>query len=160
MRHHRHLLCTALWLAGALACASAQASDTPAVDENARTAAAVKAVDQHWMQAEIHGDSAWLGRLLLPEYRSVGADGEVTTRAAILADAATHRDSDTFAKKVAAWEQAHPTKTRVVLHGNVAIVSFYDPRLGMDKGVRSSDIFVYENERWHALYSQHSHVAE
>jgi hypothetical protein len=46
----------------------------------------------------------------------------------------------------------------VVIRGDTGIITFYDPQLGPQNGVRSSDIFVYQGGRWHALYSQHSAV--
>lgn len=126
------------------------------VDETARTAAAVKVVDQHWLNAELDGDTAYLETLLLPAYRSVGADGVVHPRQAILAHAAQNRGSDRKRLEVEAWIKAHPSAQSVLLQGDTAILSFYDPKLGPDRGVRSADIFVYVGGRWHALYSQHA----
>ncbi|CAM5624328.1 nuclear transport factor 2 family protein [Rhodanobacter lindaniclasticus] len=128
------------------------------VDEEARTEAAVMAVDQHWMDAELDGDRAWLDAMLLPEYRSVGADGTVHAKAAILAHAAKNRGNDAERRKVEAWLKAHPSDQSVVIRGDTAILTFYDPKLGPHNGVRSSDTFVYQDGHWHALYSQHSAV--
>jgi len=125
-------------------------------DETARNEAAVIAVDQHWLEAEESGDTAYLDDLLLPDYRSVGADGIAHPKSAIVAHAAKNRGSDTERRTVEAWIKAHPSGKSVVLHGDTAILSFYDPASGPQQGVRSSDIFVYVDRRWHALYSQHS----
>lgn len=125
-------------------------------DETAHTAAAVKAVDHHWLDAELDGDTAYLEALLLPAYRSVGADGVVHPRQAIIAHAAQNRGSDQQRHKVEAWIKAHPSAQSVVLQGDTAILSFYDPKLGPDRGVRSADIFVYVGGHWRALYSQHA----
>lgn len=76
-------------------------------------------------------------------------------RAAILAHAAKKRGNDAERRKVEAWLKAHPSAQSVVIRGDTAILIFHDPKLGARNGVRSSDIFVYENGRWHALYSQH-----
>jgi hypothetical protein len=46
----------------------------------------------------------------------------------------------------------------VVVHGDTAVISFYDPTLGPQKGVKSSDVFIYVDGHWHALYSQHTDV--
>lgn len=149
--------------AACLVAAATRAGDArpTAVDETARTEAAVIAVDQHWLDAEVDGDTAYLERLLLPEYRSVGADGMVHAKAAIVAHAARNRGSDAARRRVEAWLAAHPTGTSVVIHGDVAILSFYDPKRGPQQGVRSSDIFVYGADgRWHALYSQHTAVGQ
>ncbi len=146
-------------LALCLIAAAARASDAAprVVDETAHTKAAVIAVDDHWMEAEISGDVAWLDRMLLPEYRSVSADGSSHPKSAILASARKNRGhADEMRHKVEAWQKAHPSEKSVVLHDNVAILSFYDPALGLEKGVKSSDIFLYVDGSWHALYSQHS----
>ena len=140
---------------GAIAAASAaQAAASP--DETGRTEAAVIAVDQHWLEAELGGDTAWLDAMLLPEYRSVGADGAVHPKSAIMAHAAKNRGSDEERRKVEAWLKTHPSGKAVVIRGDTAILSFYDPAKGAASDVRSSDIFVYVDGRWHALYSQHS----
>lgn len=96
--------------------------------------------------------------MLLPEYRSVGADGTVQTKAALLAHAAKNRGNDAERREVEAWLKAHPSKQAVVIRGDTAILTFHEPKRGPRDGVRSSDVFVYENGRWHALYSQHSKV--
>jgi hypothetical protein len=35
-------------------------------------------------------------------------------------------------------------------------VTFYLKPLGPEKGIMSSDIFVYGDGQWHAAYSQHT----
>lgn len=137
--------------------ASAGASRAASLDETAHTAAAVKAVDQHWLDAELDGDTAYLQALLLPAYRSVDADGVVHPRRAIIAHAAQNRGSDQQRHKIEAWISAHPSVQSVVLQGDTAVLSFYDPKLGPERGVRSADIFVYVGGHWRALYSQHAH---
>lgn len=121
--------------------------------DQARTSAAVVAVDDHWSQAEMSGDTTWLDSMLLPEYRSISADGRILDKQTLLAHAAKNRGSDKMRKRVEAWLKTHPTSKSVVLRGDVAILSFSDPRTGY---VRSADIFVYQDGAWHALYSQHS----
>lgn len=131
---------------------SATANDMK-VGQAARTSAAVIAVDEHWSEAEEHGDTAWLDSMLLPEYRSISADGGILDKKTLLAHAATNRGSDKMTRLVAAWRKTHPTGESVVIRSDVAIVSFSNPRTGQ---VRSSDVFVYRGGGWHALYSQHS----
>lgn len=143
-------------LATAAAIASIPVAPAAGVDETARSEAAVIAVDQHWLEAELDGDTAWLDAMLLPEYRSISPDGSVHPKAAILAHAARNRGSDEARRKVEAWLKAHPSGKSVVIRGDTAILSFYDPAKGAANDVRSSDIFVYVHGRWHALYSQHS----
>jgi hypothetical protein len=142
------MVCLATTTIGIMS-AFAATSDARAssADEAARNEAAVIAVDQHWLEAEESGDT---------DYRSVGADGVAHPKSAIVAHAAKNRGSDTERRTVEAWIKAHPSGKSVVLHGDSAILSFYDPASGPQQGVRSSDIFVYVDGRWHALYSQHS----
>lgn len=145
-----------LVLGAELVIAATPVASAAGTDESAHNAAAVIAVDQHWLQAELDGDTAWLDAMLLPEYRSVGADGAVHPKAAIMAHAAKNHGSDAERRKVEAWLKTHPSGESVVIRGDTAILSFYDPARGAASDVRSSDIFVYVDGRWHALYSQHS----
>ena len=147
------LLCAVL-AASAGAPVAASAANPPA-GEAAHTSAAVIAVDDHWLEAEVGGDTAWLDAMLMPDYRTVGADGKVGSKAAILKSAAKNRGSDKMRKEVEAWQKAHPTRQSVVMHGDVAILSFSDPKTGR---ILSSDTFIYKDGGWHALYSQHAKI--
>lgn len=145
----------------ALAALLALALGTPAVaaagvDETAHTAAAVKAVDQHWLEAETNGDTAWLDGMLLPGYRSVGVAGTFATKASIVAHAAKNRGSDTMKREVAAWQAAHPVEQQVTLQGDTAILSFISAAPATRGKLYSSDVFVYADGRWRALYSAHT----
>lgn len=148
-------LCVLAALICSLPAAAATAAASGKVDETAHTSAAVIAVDHHWLEAETSGDTEWLDGMLMPDYRSIGSDGKVLDKPTLLAHAARNRGSDAMRKKVDAWMKSHPTKESVVIHGDVAILSFSDPKTGR---VRSSDIFVYADGGWHALYSQHARV--
>ena len=121
-----------------------------------KTAAAVIAADDGWLKAEETGDTAYVDNLLLPEYRSVNADGSVHDKAAILASA--HKNVGSTARTLAdeKWLAAHPMGTAVLIQGDTAIVTFYLKPLGPEKGIMSSDIFVYRDGQWHAIYSQHT----
>lgn len=159
MNHRNATIRSCIGIGLGLMAAVAVASSSPVTaadvkaDEAARTAAAVIAVDEHWLQAEEHGDTAWLDSMLSQEYRSISADGKILDKPTLLAHAAKNRTSDKMSKFVQAWQKTHPTRKSVVMRGEVTILSFSDPRSGR---VRSSDIFVYEGGAWHALYSQHS----
>jgi len=127
--------------------------------ESEKTEAGAKATDDHWLRAEVDGDTSFLQQLLLPGYRSIAPNGTAHSREQIIAGAEKNKDSDAEKEKVDAWLKANPIDTAVLIHDNVAVVSFYDPGLGPEKGVRSSDILIYENGGWHAVYSQHSAAA-
>jgi hypothetical protein len=157
-RFQMALACLAVLVLGAEAVIAATSAANAAGIDDSRSAATVIAVDQHWLEAELSGDTAWLDGMLLPEYRSVGADRAVHPKSAIVAHAAKNRGSDAERRKVEAWLKAHPSGKSVVIHGDTAILSFYDPAKGAASDVRSSDIFVYVHGGWHALYSQHSGV--
>lgn len=141
---------------------SVHAQDSASVDadETQQTEAGVIAVDNHWSLAEMTGDTAWLDQMLMPEYRSVNNDGTAHAKAAIVAGAAKRKGTSLDKAKLdwATYQKEHPFGSAVVVHGNTAIISFYDPALGPQRGVKSSDVFIYVDGHWHALYSQHTAV--
>jgi hypothetical protein len=128
----------------------------PSAKPQPKTAAAVIAADAGWDKAENTGDVAYVDNLLLPDYRSVSADGSVHTKADILANAKNNIGSPEHAAKVAKWQAAHPMETAAVIQGDTAIVTFHLKPLAPEKGIMSSDIFVYRDGEWHAIYSQHT----
>ncbi|GLQ95758.1 nuclear transport factor 2 family protein [Dyella mobilis] len=138
--------------------AQAQDAMNAPSDETQHSEAAVMAVDQHWSIAELSGNTAWLDQMLLPEYRSIGDTGMAHDKQAIIANAATRKGTD-LAKaqqQMETYRQEHPYGSAVTIRGDTAVVTFYDLKLGPQKGVRSSDIFVYVDGHWHAMYSQHT----
>jgi hypothetical protein len=137
---------------------SAQTSSVLPTNEAPKTVAALSAVEHHWMQAEVHGDVAYVAALLVPQYVSVNADGIAHPRSAILANAARNGRSDSMARTVAEYMKLHPYGTSVRIEGDTGIVTFYSLKTGLAKGVLSSDIFAYFGGRWHAVYSQHTAV--
>ncbi|MGH8147191.1 MAG: nuclear transport factor 2 family protein [Rhodanobacteraceae bacterium] len=155
VRKHSFSLCLGLLLPGIIALGApvAAAAAGTHVDEAAKTAAAVTAVDDHWLRAEVSGNTTWLDSMLMPEYRTVSSNGKIGTKAMLLKSAAKNRGSDKMRKQVEAWQKTHKTKTSVVMQGNTALLTFSDPKTGH---IRSSDLFVYKDGGWHALYSQHA----
>lgn len=142
----------------ALVCArlSHSIESAAAVDEHARSEAAVWAVEDHWLRAEATGDTTFLRDFFLAQYRSVNADGTSHSGDLIIAHAAKNRGSTTGLEEIHRYEQEHPSGKSMVLLDDLAIVSFHDPKLGQQQGVKSVDILVYRNGGWHAVYSQHS----
>lgn len=136
----------------------AQDAMSPMADETQPTEAGVMAVDNHWSIAELTGDTDYLNQMLLPEYRSVNTDGTAHSKDAIVAGAAKRKGTDPAKAKLefATYQKDHPYGSAVVIQGTTAVVSFYDPTLGPQKGIKSSDIFVYVDGHWHAMYSQHT----
>jgi hypothetical protein len=129
---------------------------TPKVDETLKTSAAVIAVDKHWGEAELAGDNAYLDELLLPDYRTVDPTGEAHGKSRGARKPATPEQQ----AKVKNWRATHAIEAKVVISGDTAVLTWYDPSLGPERGVRSSDIFVYQGGHWHALYSQHSDASK
>jgi hypothetical protein len=132
----------------------------PSARPQPKTAAAVIAADEGWDKAENTGDVAYVDNLLLPDYRSVSADGSVHNKADILANAKSNIGSPDHAAKVAKWQAAHPMETAAVIQGDTAIVTFHLKPLAPEKGIMSSDIFVYRDGEWHAIYSQHTNAGK
>jgi hypothetical protein len=163
--HRRSLFIAALAAAALAFIAShphvidAHAQDA-AVDETQHSEAGVIAVDNHWSIAELSGDTDWLDHMLLADYRSVGNSGAVHSKAEIVAGAAKRKGTDVAKARLdfATYQKEHPYGTAVELQGDTAIITFYDTSLGPDKGVKSSDVFVYIDGHWHAMYSQHTAV--
>jgi hypothetical protein len=150
----------AIAVAVSLGGSPAPVSAAPQVDESARSETALRAISEHWGTAEVDGDVGYLEQLLAPEYRSIGANGAAVPRAKILDHARRNAASAEAAAKErksrAEFRTAHPTETAVVIHGAIAIVSYFNPQRGIDQGVRGADVFVYEADRWHAVYSLHN----
>lgn len=121
-----------------------------------RTAVAVLMADQQWTAAEIRGDAAFVDALLLPEYRSIGRDGKVADKAAIVASSRKRGPHSDFGKMVADYKATHPTRGDVTIDGDTAILTWISLTRGKGEPVASCDIFVYRSGRWRALYSQHS----
>lgn len=131
---------------------SLAAQDAP----EAHTAAAVIADDHGWSKAEETGDVKYLDDLLLPEYRSVNADGKWGDKAGILRRAAKGSHDPSMLARVKAWRAAHPSLTSAVIRGDVAILTFSLDKGPDPKPVMSCDVFVYRDGHWRALYSQHT----
>lgn len=121
-----------------------------------RTAAAVLAVDNGWTDAEIKGDANFVDALLLPEYRSIGSDGKISDKAAIVGNSRARGPHSDFGKKVADYKATHPTRGKVTLSGDTAILTWVSLVPGKNEPIASCDIFVYRDGRWRAIYSQHT----
>ena len=121
-----------------------------------KTAAAVIAADEGWLKAEETKDVAYVDNLLLPDYRSVNVDGSVHDKAAILAHMQTSTSVADRTAAVEKWEATHPSETSAVIVGDTAVLTFHLKTQAPEKGVMSSDIFVYRDGEWHAIYSQHT----
>lgn len=114
----------------------------PTDPEAQQNEAGVRAVEAHWTQAFLHGDTAFLTRLLAPNYVSISTKGVVRDRAAIvgLAVAMSKKNLGSF-----------PAQTlQVEVRGESAIVT------SSDGGQRSVDVFYFSDGAWHAWYSQHT----
>jgi hypothetical protein len=145
-----------LAVAASFMVAALPAGAQAAAAAEAKTAAAVRAADDAWGAAEMRGDAAFVDRLLLPAYRSIGPDGKVTTKAAIVEHARARRGATDAVAQVAAWKAAHPVRAEVAITGDTAVLTWVSTKPGSGEPVASCDIFVYRDGRWHAIYSQHT----
>jgi hypothetical protein len=121
-----------------------------------KTAAAVIAADEGWSKAEETKDVAYVDNLLLPGYRSVSPDGSVHDKAAILAHMQTSMSVADRTAAVEKYRAAHPYETSALIAGDTAVLTFHLKAQPPEKGITSSDIFVYRDGQWHAIYSQHT----
>ena len=124
------------------------------------TEGAVIADDEAWDKAESNGDVAYIGDLLLPEYRSISADGSIHDKAAILAGARKRMNSPASAAANAKWRAAHPSITHVQIIGDTAILTFALNKQDTQNPIMSCDVFVYQDGHWHAIYSQHTEAGK
>lgn len=124
------------------------------------TKEAVIAADEGWGQAEEDGNSQYIDRLLLDGYRSIGSAGKVTTKAQIVKGAKERGKSAEFSKMVADWKAKHPNVANVAVFGDTAVLTWVPTNAGSAPPVNSSDIFVYREGEWHAIYSQHTTAPE
>lgn len=142
-------------IAPALAASSPTLAAKPSTE--GRTIAAVIAADEAWSAAELSGDGDYIEWLLEPEYVSIGNDGRIHAKAAIVAGARKRKSRTEEVRAAdAKWQTTHPYRTSVRMFGDTAVVSFISTREGAGQPVNSSDIFVYRQHHWHAIYSQHS----
>ena len=116
---------------------------TPAAD-----VAAVRGAEDGWSEAFVTGDGAYLERLLAPEYVSVGPTGEAHDKARIV---------DGARRFAAAHPNQHakpmgPTST-IAVTGDMALVRH------AGAGDVSVDVFQKRQDRWTAVFSQHTPVA-
>lgn len=144
-------------LASALLVATANAGAEP--PSEAMSVDAVKAADDAWAQAEIHGDHAYLAWLLADGYASVSASGKATTKAQLVEGARKRGDSPATAKIFKEWKEKHPSHADVRIVGDTAILTWVSDEPAAASRIDSSDIFVYRDGHWHAVYSQHASIA-
>lgn len=121
-----------------------------------RTEAAVIAADESWGLAEQEGNSKYVEHLLLDGYASIGSSGKVTTKAHIVEGTKKRGKSADYAKMVADWKSKHPSKAQVTMFGDTAVLTWVPTNAANAIPVNSSDIFVYRDGEWRAIFSQHS----
>lgn len=125
-----------------------------------RSHEAVIAADNNWSLAEQDGNSQYVEHLLLDGYKSIGSSGKITTKAQIIEGAKKRGKSAKYAKLAADWESKHPSKANVTIFGDTAVLTWVSRNAGSTPPVDSSDIFVYRDGEWRAIYSQHSTAPE
>ena len=131
-------------LALAAVMAGAALPAAAATAEHQQTPAGVQATEDHWSEAFVSGDEAYLSTLLDPAYVSVNRSGKARPKADIIA----------LSRKVAAMpRQTYPKiPPQIEIRGDTAVVKFE----GKDE--TSVDVFYWKDGAWRALYSQHTAV--
>ena len=155
MSQHPYRLAVVAAFAVALFPVAAARAQARTVDESEHTAEALIAITNHWSDAEAQGDTAYLNRLLAPEYRSVNVDGTSYPKERIVAGA-LRRGSPAAVTELARWRKEHHHGTSVVIDDATAVVTYYNPELGAQRGITSADVLVYRSNHWQALYSSHT----
>ena len=126
-------------------------------NERACNASALAAVEDHWSVAALTGKVDYLKTLIAAQYRSVGGNGRVSDKAAILAHAVT------FGKDPSMMAMYRKSKSRYAslyqVHGTTGVVIHYLRTKGPSSGITGVDVFSYDqNDGWSAVYSQHTSI--
>lgn len=109
----------------------------------------VRATEDQWSAAFVHGDAAVLELLLDPSYVSVSTTGLARTRTEVIAL------SLEFARKNPNFEAKPlaPSST-IQIVGTTALVRH------RSETETSIDLFHYAHGQWHAWYSQHTAIGK
>jgi hypothetical protein len=111
-------------------------------------------LQQTLARAWVNGDRATIERIIAPEWRVTGPDGQLSDRAAVLADV--------FEKRVHKIERVEITDVQVQRYGDAAVVTGRTHGTGSVAGtsydvvIRFTDMFVRRRGEWQAVASHAS----
>lgn len=136
------------------AAATAPANSTKAAPAASTAAATAKSdedqlkdLEQQWLDAALKHDDPWLETLLLDDFQDVSWQGQLRSKADVLAASAA---------PVTSSQTLSGLKARV--HGDLGVVTGINTTEAADKSftvkVRFTDVFVKVDGRWHAFSAQ------
>jgi hypothetical protein len=123
--------------------ASSQAATAPAKSDEDQ----LKDLEQEWLDKALQRDNQWLATLLTDDFQDVSWQGQLRSKAEILAAGAA---------PVTSTQTLSDLKARV--HGEMGVVTGINTTEAADKSftvkVRFTDVFVKLGGQWHALSAQ------
>ena len=127
-----------------------------AQDDEAQDQKILAQLQQALAKAWVAGDRATIERIIAPDWRSTGPDGQTSDRASILADV--------FEKRVHQIRQVKIDDVLVRVFGDAAVVTGRTHGIGNFAGtpydviIRFTDSFVRREDQWTAVASHASVV--
>jgi hypothetical protein len=107
----------------------------------------LKDLEQQWLDAALKHDDAWVQALLMDDFQDVSWQGQLRSKAEVLAASAA---------PVTSTQTLSDLKVRV--HGEMGVVTGINTTEAADKSftvkVRFSDVFVKKDGKWRALSAQ------
>lgn len=125
--------------------AATYAADCSSLPKQDTSEATIKELEKQWSRAFYTGDSEFLECLYTANFRYADSKGVLNDRAQDIADSL---------KNVGKTWTYDPNKsqTSIFMHGHTAIATFF--RGDAEHGIRGTDIYEYDGNRWHAIFSQ------
>lgn len=140
-------------LAWALPLRATNSCNLPELMHQRRDAMTVQRLDAAWTTAFLHGDTRFLGCLLIPEFTEIMRSGALKFLSDELDMATKNRGKN---REASEWP-----KTTVLLHGNIAVAygeSILSGTDGKARPRRYADFYVWEHGRWHVFFAQQTPV--
>ncbi|HEU5453962.1 MAG TPA: nuclear transport factor 2 family protein [Terriglobales bacterium] len=139
------------WLFGVVMMACGALAQTAQPASNSDIAAQLKAIEARWIDAEIHGDAAYLDTILAPDFIYTNPSAQVLNRAQLI---------EAVRSGKAKLESGSVSEMTVRVYGEVAVVNgtYTEHEAGSaasDAG-RFTDTFVRRNGKWLAVATHSS----
>lgn len=139
-----------LWFAIAMFASCALGQPAKPAQSN-DVAAQLKAIEAKWIEAEVHGDAAYLDSILAPDFTYTSPNAQVLNRAQLM---------EAVKSGKAKLEAGSVSDMTVRVYGDVAVVNGtyteHDAgKAASDEG-RFTDTFVRKNGRWLAVATHSS----
>jgi hypothetical protein len=126
-------------------CAAVYAADCSVLPKQDASEITIKELEKQWSRAFYTGDSEFLECLYAANFRDVDSKGILADRAQDIAKAAENAGKS--------WTyDPNKVQTTIFMHRHTAIATFF--RGDSEHGYRGTDIYEYDGEHWHAIFSQ------